>query len=111
VARDLREWLAKTGAKALCIKPGIPWENGYYERFDSKLRNEFLNGEIFYSMKELRVLAERWRAHYNTVEAPSSLGYKPSAPEAWLTANDKGCGEVETASCFPLLHTPGTAAI
>jgi hypothetical protein len=67
VAKDLRKWLAETGANTLYIEPGSPWENGYCESFNSKLRNEFLNGEIFYSIKELRVLAERWRVHYNTV--------------------------------------------
>ncbi len=105
VAKDLRKWLAKTGAKTLYIEPGSPWENGYCESFNSKLRDEFLNGEIFYSMKELRVLAERWRVHYNTIRPHSSLGYRSPAPEAWLTSNT-GCGEVETATRFPLLHTP-----
>ncbi|HEY5212638.1 MAG TPA: IS3 family transposase [Acidobacteriaceae bacterium] len=105
VAKDLRKWLAKTGAKTLYIEPGSPWENGYCESFNSKLRDEFLNGEIFYSIKELRVLAERWRVHYNTVRPHSSLGYRPPAPEAWLT-NNIGHGEVETATRFPLLHTP-----
>lgn len=75
------------------------------ESFNSKLRDEFLNGEIFYSIKELRVLAERWRVHYNTVRPHSSLSYRPPAPEAWLT-NNMGHGEVETATRFPLLHTP-----
>jgi transposase InsO family protein len=73
VARDLRKWLAATGAQTLYIEPGAPWENGYCESFNSKLRDEFLNGEIFYSMKELRALAERWRVHYNTVR-PHCLG-------------------------------------
>lgn len=59
VAKDLRKWLADTGAKTLYIEPGSPWENGYCESFNSKLRDEFLNGEIFYSVQELRVLAER----------------------------------------------------
>jgi hypothetical protein len=63
------------------------------------------NGEIFYSVKELRVLAERWRVHYNTVRPHSSLGYRSPAPEAWLT-NNMGCGEVGSAYRFPLLHTP-----
>ena len=76
------------------------------ESFNSKLKDEFLNGEIFYSIKELRVLAERWRVHYNTVRPHSSLGYKPPAPETWLTPTGKGHGEVETAARFPLLHTP-----
>jgi transposase InsO family protein len=87
VAKDLRKCLAKTGAQTLYIEPGSPWENGYCESFNSKLRDEFLNGEIFYSMKELRVLAERWRVHYNTVRPHSSLGYRPPAPQAWRTSN------------------------
>jgi hypothetical protein len=62
VARDLRKWLEKTGAKTLYIEPGLPWENGYCESFNSTIRDEFLNGEIFYAMKDLRVLAERWRS-------------------------------------------------
>jgi putative transposase len=105
MAKDLRQWLADTGAKTLYIEPGSPWENGYCESFNSKLRDEFLNSEIFYSMKELRVLAERWRRHYNTVRPHSSLGYRPPAPEAWMI-NNTGHGEVETATRFPLLHTP-----
>ena len=105
VAKDLRRWLAATGAKTAYIEPGSPWENGYCESFNSKLRDEFLNGEIFYSMKEIRVLAERWRIHYNTVRPHSSLGYRPPAPETWV-AKSLGHGEVETATRFPLLHTP-----
>jgi transposase InsO family protein len=80
VARDLRKRLAATGAKTLYIEPGSPWENGYCESFNSKLRDEFLNGEIFYSLKELHVLAERWRVHYNTVRPHSSLGCRSPAP-------------------------------
>lgn len=105
VAKDLRQWLINTGAKTLYIEHSSPWENGYCESFNSKLRDEFLNGEIFYSFKELRVLVERWQMHYNTVRPHSSLGYKPPAPEAWL-ATEKGHGEVETAARFPLLHPP-----
>ena len=106
VAKDLRQWLVKTGAKTLYIEPGSPWENGYCESFNSKLRDEFLNGEIFYSMKELRVLAERWRVHYNTVRPHSSLGYRPPAPEAWQTEASQGHGEVESTQRFLLAHTP-----
>src|SRR5277367_4229889 len=105
VAKDLRTWLANTGAKTLYIEPGSPWENGYCESFNSKLRDEFLNGEIFYSIKELRVLAERWRIHYNTIRPHSSLGYRSPAHEVWLTNNTRH-GEVETATRFPLPHTP-----
>jgi len=106
VARDLRNWLADTGAKTLYIAPGSPWENGYCESFNSKLRNDFLNGEIFYSMKELRVLAERWRIHYNTVRPHSSLGYRPPAPQACQPTNNQRHGEVESTNRFPLPHTP-----
>ena len=105
IARDLRKWLAGTGTRTAYIEPSSPWENGYCESFNSKLRDEFLNGEIFYSMKEVRVLAERWRVHYNTAWPHSSLGYKPPAPEAWVAKN-MGFGEVETATHFPLLQTP-----
>ena len=86
MAHDLRKWLADTGAKTMYSEPGSPWENGYCESFNSKMRDEFLNGEIFYSIKELRVLAERWRKHYNTARPHSSLGYQPPAPEAWLAS-------------------------
>ena len=71
MAKDQRKWLLSSGAKTLYIEPGSPWENGYCESFNSKLRDEFLNGEIFYSLKELQVLAERWRVHYNTVRPHS----------------------------------------
>ena len=86
VGKDLRKRLADTGAKTLYIEPGSPWENGYCESFNSKLRDEFLNGEIFYSLKEVQILAERWRVHYNTIRPHSSLGYRSPAPEAWVPA-------------------------
>jgi putative transposase len=105
VAKDLRKWLAATGARTLYIEPGSPWENGYCESFNSKLRDEFLNGEIFYTMKELRVLAERWRVHYNTVRPHSSLGYRVPAPAAWQIEASHGCGKVESKERFPLSHT------
>jgi putative transposase len=104
VAKDLRQWLINTGAKTLYIEPGSPWENGYCESFNSKLRDEFLNGEIFNSIKELRVLAERWRIHYNTVRPHSSLGYQPPSPEAWQTEASQGHGKVESKQRFPLFH-------
>ena len=106
MAKDLRQWLLSSGAKTLYIEPGSPWENGYCESFNSKLRDEFLNGEIFYSIKELRVLAERWRVHYNTLRPHSSLGYRPPAPEAWLTSSNMGHAKVESQPRFPLSHTP-----
>jgi len=66
-----------------CInEPGSPWENGYNEPFNGKLRDELLNGEIFYTLKEAQVLIEQWRVEYNTIRPHSSLGYRPPAPEA-----------------------------
>jgi transposase InsO family protein len=67
--------------KTLYIAPGSPWENGYNESFNGSLRDELLNGEIFYSLVEAKVLIEAWRRHYNTVHPHSSLGYRPPAPE------------------------------
>jgi putative transposase len=82
IAKAVREWIAAVGAQAAFIEPGSPWENGYCESFNSKLRDELLNGEIFYSLAEARVVIEGWRQHYNTVRPHSSLGYKPPAPNA-----------------------------
>ena len=80
VAKVLREWLTGLGTGNLYIEPGSPWENGYCESFNGKLRDECLNGEIFYSLKEAQVVIEKWRIHYNTKRPHSSLGYKPPAP-------------------------------
>ena len=87
VAIALREWLQRIGVKTLYIEPGSPWENGYNESFNGKLRDELLNGEIFYTLKEAQVIIERWRRHYNTVRPHSSLGYRPPAPEAKMPAD------------------------
>ncbi len=81
-AKIVRQWLANVGAKTLYIAPGSPWENGYCESFNGKLRDELLNGEIFYSLKEAKVVIAQWRKHYNTVRPHSSLGYRPPAPQA-----------------------------
>jgi transposase InsO family protein len=80
-AKIVRQWLADVGAKTLYIEPGSPWENGYCESFNGKLRDELLNGEIFYSIKEAKIVIEQWRNHYNTVRPHSSLGYRPPAPQ------------------------------
>jgi putative transposase len=106
VAQNLRKWLARTGAKTLYIEPGTPWENGYCESFNSKLRDEFLNGEIFYSLKEVQVLAERWRVYYSTRRPHSSLGYRPPATAAWQAETTTGHGKVESNERFPPSHTP-----
>jgi putative transposase len=85
-ADRVQKWLGTLGTKPLFIEPGSPWENGYCESFNGKLRDECLNGEIFYSLKEALVMIERWRVHYNTRRPHSSLGYRPPAPAAWVTA-------------------------
>lgn len=82
VAVTLRQWIAAVGAKTAYIEPGSPWENGYCESFNGKLRDELLNGEIFYTLKEAQIMIEAWRLHYNTIRPHSSLGYRPPAPEA-----------------------------
>ncbi len=80
-AKAVRLWLGKVGVKTLFIEPGSPWENGYNESFNSKLRDELLNGEIFYTLKEAKVLIVQWRHHYNTFRPHSALGYRPPAPQ------------------------------
>jgi transposase InsO family protein len=80
-ATVVREWLERVGVKTLYIEPGSPWENGYIESFNGKLRDELLNGETFDTVLEAQVLVENWRQHYNAVRPHSSLGYRPPAPE------------------------------
>ena len=82
IALALRQWISDVGTQTAYIEPGSPWENGFCESFNSKLRDELLNGEVFYSLREAEVLIERWRRHFNTVRPHSSLGYVPPAPEA-----------------------------
>jgi putative transposase len=83
VAGAVREWLGRLGVGALFIEPGSPWENGHCESFNGKLRDELLDREIFYSLREAQVLIEAWRRHDNTVRPHSALGYRrPPAPEA-----------------------------
>ncbi len=77
----VRHWLQRLGVKTLFIEPGSPWENGYNESFNGKLRDELLNGEIFYTLREAQIIVERWRRHYNEIRPHSSLGYRPPAPQ------------------------------
>tara|TARA_B100001939_G_C16883192_1_gene591889 strand:+ start:455 stop:1231 length:777 start_codon:yes stop_codon:yes gene_type:complete len=81
-AQMLRNWLYKLGVRTAFIEPGSPWENGYNESFNGRLRDELLNGELFYTLKEAQVIIEQWRNHYNHVRPHSSLGYRPPAPQA-----------------------------
>ena len=83
-AKVVRRWLSHIGVQTLYIEPGSPWENGYNESFNGKFRDELLNGEIFYTLKEAQVLIEKWRLEYNTFRPHSSLNYRPPAPEAYL---------------------------
>jgi transposase InsO family protein len=82
VAKELRKWLGNVGTGTLYIEPGSPWENGYCESFNGKLRDECLNGEIFCSLKEAQIVIEKWRVEYNTKRPHSALGYRPPAPAA-----------------------------
>ena len=82
IARELQNWLARVGTRTLYIERGSPWENGYCESFNGKLRDECLNGEIFYSLKEAQIVIESWRREYNTERPHSALGYRPPAPVA-----------------------------
>jgi transposase InsO family protein len=81
-AKIVRKWLNRLGVKTLFIEPGSPWENGYIESFNGKLRDELLNREIFTTLEEAKVLIEQWRREYNQVRPHSALGYRPPAPEA-----------------------------
>ena len=83
-ARAVRKWLAKLGVKTLFIEPGSPWEDGYIESFNAKMRDELLNREIFTTLAEAKVLIGEWRREYNQVRPHSSLNYRPPAPEAVL---------------------------
>jgi putative transposase len=86
VAKALQEWIAAVGAQTAYIEPGSPWENGYVESFNARLRDELLNGEIFYTLREAKIIIESWRRHYNAVRPHASLGYKPPAPEVFVPA-------------------------
>ena len=82
IAKKVRDWIGAVGSKTAYIEPGSPWENGYIESFNARFRDELLNGEIFYTLKEARIIIEEWRRHYNTVRPHSALGYRPPAPES-----------------------------
>jgi len=88
-AKAVRNWLSRLGVKTLFIEPGSPWENGYIESFNGKVRDELLNREIFTTLEEAKVLLEQWKREYNHVRPHSAKNYKPPAPEAVLimTAN------------------------
>ena len=86
VAKAVQGWITAVGAKTAYIAPGSPWENGYVESFNARLRDELLKGEIFYGLREAQVVIESWRRHYNGVRPHASLGFKPPAPEVFVPA-------------------------
>jgi len=116
-AHRVRDWLGRVDVKMLFIEPGSPWENGYIESFNGKLRDELLNPELFDTLLEAQVLVERWRTHYNHVRPHSALGYRPPAPAAsmigqerlglplWGPAGEVGQGRAE-ALPYPHGHPP-----
>ena len=84
VAKAVQEWIGAVGAKTAYITPGSPWENGFIESFNARLRDELLNGEIFYTLHEARVVIESWRRHYNAVRPHASISYRAPAPEVFV---------------------------
>ncbi len=107
VAKAVQDWIRAVGAKTAYIAPGSPWENGYIESFNSKLRDELLNGEIFYTLKEAMIIIEGWRRHYNTIRPHSSLGYVSPAPEVvlWPAAQSRPAPPATPAIALrPTMH-------
>lgn len=110
IAKAVQAWIKAVGASCAYITPGSPWENGFIESFNARLRDELLNGEVFYSLKEAKIVIEAWRRHYNTARPHGSLGYRPPAPEI-LFSNTVPCaaGLAETAPPRTLLLPEGGA--
>ena len=81
IAKAVQTWISAVGARTAYIAPGSPWENGFVESFNARFRDELLNGEIFYSLREAEIIIESWRRHYNAIRPHASLGYRPPAPE------------------------------
>ncbi len=89
VAETVRNWIKAVGAKTAYIKLGSPWENGYCESFNARFRDELLNGEVFYTLKEAQIIIEQWRKHYNTKRPHSALDYRPPAPETIIAMDQQ----------------------
>jgi transposase InsO family protein len=85
-AKAVRKWLQQLKVKTLFIEPGSPWENGYIESFNGKMRDELLDRELFYTLEEAKVLINQWRTEYNQIRPHSAKNYHPPAPEAILAA-------------------------
>lgn len=89
VAQKVRDWIGAVGAKTAYIEPGSPWENGYIESFNARMRDELLDGELFYTLAEARIIIEQWRQHYIKVRPHSALNYRPPAPETIVPIDRK----------------------
>jgi putative transposase len=87
VDHAVQNWVKAVGAKTACIETGSSWENGYWESFNARFRDAFLNGEIFYSLREAQILIEEWRKPYNTKRPHSALGSRPPVPETIVQMN------------------------
>ena len=105
VAKAVQEWITAVGAKTAYIAPGSPWENGFIESFNARLRDELLDGEIFYSLREAKVVIESWRRHYNQVRPHASLGYRAPAPEVVVPARAAAARPAPPAT-LPLAPRP-----
>ena len=110
VAKAVQDWIAVVGAKTAYIERGSPWENGYIESFNARLRDELLDGEIFYSLREARIVIESWRRHYNTIRPYASLGYCLRRVAGCATPSGSASHAGETVNLkltFHLAHSAG----
>ena len=89
VAQAVRDWIAAVGTKTAYIEPGSPWENGYCESFNGRFRDELLNAESFYTLREAQIIIEQWRCHDNTKRPHSALDYRPQAPKTIIPIDQR----------------------
>ncbi|MEI8179346.1 IS3 family transposase [Aestuariivirga sp.] len=106
VAKAVQDWITAVGARTAYIAPGSPWENGYIESFNARIRDELLDGEIFYTLAEARVIVESWRRFYNTLRPHGSLGYRPPAPEVFIPQSARAAALPQPASPPALAPRP-----
>ena len=106
VAKAVQDWIAAVGGRTAFIAPGCPWENGYIESFNARIRDKLLEGEIFYTLAEARVIVESWRRFYNTSRPHGSLGYRPPAPEVFIPQFTQAAALPQPASPQALAPKP-----
>ena len=109
MAKTVQAWITAVGARTAYIAPGSPWENGFVESFNARLRDELLDGEIFYGLREAQVVIESWRRHYNQVRPHASLGYRAPAPEVIVPAfaaspRPASPATIRTVPSRPVMH-------